>query len=426
MEKKAGFWTVNKSDKMRTELLIGIIAFVVSCGEQGRSITEAKRQNLSPHVAQFLIEGQRAHEAGVYDMALAYTDSVEAYAPDLADLHFLRGAIYTRLNRPDVAQAAYETVLELDPWYPGARHNMGLNAFRRGQLRSAINLYLEEESEVGGTATLYHELGRAYAKLGEPDSARTAYEAAIALDSTHATSYMWLGQLLEEAGDLEAALELSLKGLALQPTDLDYQYIVGTQYRRLEQPELAMPYLEPVAMAWPWHQGAQTNLGQVYMQLGREEEARDYFARADVAQQQAQAISEAEEAINYDPDMLDNWIHLGDLLRQSGQYGRAIEAFKNAAARDMPLGMWLGIQSNLAYLHLQDGDVQRAVDLFEMVLLNDSTMATAWVGLGVAYASQDRFQDARHVWERALVIEPQNSTTRSNLAQLAKMSKAGE
>ena len=114
------------------------------------------------------------------------------------------------------------------------------------------------------------------------------------------------------------------------------------------------------------------------------------------------------------------------LLRQSGQYGRAIEAFKNAAARDMPLGMWLGIQSNLAYLHLQDGDVQQAVDLFEMVLLNDSTMATAWVGLGVAYASQDRFQDARHVWERALAIEPQNSTARSNLAQLAKMSQAGE
>ena len=171
----------------------------------------------------------------MYDRALAYTDSVEAYAPGLADLHFLRGAIYTRLNRPDVAQAAYETVLELDPWYPGTRHNMGLNAFRRGRLRDAITLY-REEAQIGGTAALYHELGRAYAKLGEPDSARAAYEAAIALDSLHATSYMWLGQLFEEAGDLDEALKLSLKGLALRPGDLDYQYIVGTQYRRLEQP----------------------------------------------------------------------------------------------------------------------------------------------------------------------------------------------
>ncbi len=396
------------------------------CEQQHRSVTEAQRQSLPPHVAQWLIEGQRAHEHGRYDMALAYTDSVEAFAPDLADLHFLRGAVYTRLNRPDIAQAAYMAVLELDPRYPGARHNMGLNAFRRGKLRSAISFYREEESLVGGTATLYHELGRAYAKLGEPDSARTAYEAAIALDSTHATSYMWLGQLLEEAGDLAEALELSLQGLALMPDDLDYQYIVGTQYHRLEQPERALPFLVPVAQAWPWHQGAQTNLGQVYMRLGREEEAREYFARADKAQQQAQAISEAEDAINQDPDMLDNWIRLGDLLRQSGQYARAIEALKNAAARDMPAGVWLAIQNNLAYLHLQNGDTQQAEDLFEMVLLNDSTIAAAWVGLGVAYVNQDRPHEARRAWEFALGVEPGNATARGNLEQLDRHAASEE
>ena len=411
---------------MRIALILGIVVVASGCKWQGRSVSEAQRRSLPAHVAQMLIEGQRAHEAGRYDRALAYTDSVEAYAPDLADLHFLRGAIYTRLNRPDVAQVAYETVLDIDPQYPGARHNMGLNAFRRGRLRSAISLYREEEAVVGGSATLYHELGRAYAKLGEPDSARMAYESAIGMDSLHATSYMWLGQLLEEAGDLEAALQWSLAGLALRPGDLDYQYIVGTQYRRLEKPEQARPYLEPVADAWPWHQGAQTNFGQVLMQLGQEDLARRYFDRADVAQQQAQAISEAEEAINQDPDMLDNWIRLAYLLRESGQFGRAIEALKNAAARDMPVPMWLAIQSNIASLHLQDGDVEQAADLFEMVLLNDSTMAAAWVGLGAAYAAQDRVDEARQVWERALLIEPQNATARSNLAALARMETAAE
>ncbi len=400
---------------------MAIATLLFGCQGEQRSVTEAQRAMLPADVAQLLIEGQRAHENGLYDLALAYSDSVEARAPDLADLHFLRGAIYTRLNRPDVAQAAYETVLELDPWYPGARHNMGLNAYRRGRLRSAIDLYREEEKEVGGTATLYHELGRAYAKLGEPDSARTAYFMALAMDSTHATTYMWLGQLEEEAGDLEAALALSLQGLALRPHDLDYQYIVGSQYHRLEQPEKALPYLEPVAAAWRWHQGAQTNLGQVYMRLGREEDAREFFERADVAQQQAQAISEAEDAINQDPDMLDNWIRLGDLLRQSGQYGRAIEAFKNAAARDMPLGIWLSIQNNLAFLQLQNGDAQEAASLFEMILLNDSTMVAAWVGLGVAYANQDRTQEARQVWEKALALDPGNATARRNLAQLDAM-----
>ncbi len=407
---------------MRIFVHLGFVGLLlVGCQQQGRSVTERQRRALPQRVALMLIEGQRAFEEGRYDLALAYTDSVDAFAPDLADLHFLRGAIYTRLNRPDVAEAAYNTVLELDPWYAGARHNMGLNAYRRGRLRSAITLYHEEEERVGGTAALYHELGRAYAKLGEPDSARAAYEAAIAQDSLHATSYMWLGQLLEEAGDLEEALTFSLKGLRLRPDNLDYQYIVGTLYRRLEQPEEALPFLEPVAQAKPWHQGAQTNLGQVLVQLGRTGEAQRFLAQAEVAQQQAQAISEAEEAINQDPDMLDNWLQLSDLLRQSGQYGRAIEALKNAAARDMPRGMWLALQSNLAFLYLQDGDAAQASAIFEMVLLNDSSMAAAWVGLGAAYGTMHRTADARRVLARALALEPNNEAALQNMAELDAM-----
>ena len=399
---------------------------MAGCGSRGQTVTEAQREDLPPYVARFLIEGQRAHEEGLFDMALAFTDSVERYAPDLADLHFLRGHVYTRLNRPDIAQAAYETVLELDPEYAGARHNMGLIAYRLGQLRNAINLYTEEIAEVGPTAAAHHELGRAYAKLGEPDSARMAYEDALALNPNYATSYMWLGQLHEEAGDLEQALVTSLQGLELRPDDLDYQYIVGTLYRRLEQPEEALPFLEPVAEAWPWHQGAQTNLGQVYMRLGREDEARVVFELADEAQQQAQAISEAEDAINQDPDMLDNWLHLGTLLRESGQYERALEAFKNAAARDMPVDMWLVLQNNIAFLHLLLDETQQAANLFEMVLLNDSTMVAGWVGLGTAYANMDRTPEARDAWNQALDLDPQNAHARSNLAALDEIESGTE
>ncbi len=107
--------------------------------QESLSVTEQKRRSVDPKVGQFLLEAQRAYERGAYGMALALSDSAEAYAPDLADLHFLRGVVYTQLNQLHVAQAAYETVLELDPAYPGARFNMGLNAFRRGQLRDAID-----------------------------------------------------------------------------------------------------------------------------------------------------------------------------------------------------------------------------------------------------------------------------------------------
>jgi len=398
---------------MRTRLLL-LFLLAAGCSEPD-GIAEEQRKNLSPWVARYMIEAENAFGRGVYELALTYTDSVEAYAPELADLHYLRGRVYTQLNRLDVAQAAYQTVLEIDPAYAGARFAMGLNSFRRGKLRDAINSYLEEESQVGPTTALYHELGRAYAKLGVPDSAQIAYTQALTIDPDHAMTHMWLGQLLEETGDLEGALETSLAGLNLRPDDLDYQYIVGTQYFRLDSAEAALPYLEPVAERRSWHHGAQFNLGQVYMRLGRESEAEKYFARADHAQQLQQRVNEAQNAINNDPGSPANWIELGNRLRQAKRYGRAIEAYKNGLTIDVPPGLALYMQTNLATLYLECGDATEAANRLEAILRADPTITAAWFNLGVAYAQGGRLDEARATWAELLEREP---THESALAYL--------
>ena len=174
-------------------LLALLLVIVAGCStEADKSVTEQMRESIDPKAVGFLLEGQRAFERGVHSAALALTDSAEQYAPGLADIHFLRGAVYAKLNQLEISRAAYETVLELDPQYKGAHYNLGLNAFYQGKLRDAINFFKAEEA-LEATSNLYLEMGRAYAKLGEPDSAQYAYEQAIAIDSTNATAIMWLG-----------------------------------------------------------------------------------------------------------------------------------------------------------------------------------------------------------------------------------------
>lgn len=395
--------------------LVPILLLVAGCAQgDSRTITERKRETVPPQVARFLVEGERAFDRGVYGVALAMTDSVEQVMPDLADLHFLRGKVYTQLNQLETAQFAFQMVVELDPEYAGARFEMGLNNFRRGKLRDAIGLY-QEERELGEWSGLLHELGRAYAKLGEADSARAAYEAAIGLDPDNAMAFMWLGQLLEESGDMQEALETSLEGLALRPDNLDYQYIVGTQYFRTERAADALPYLEPVASERPWHHGAQFNLGQVYMRLGREEEARAYFARADSAQQVQQQVNEAQDAINHDPETLENWILLAGLLRGSGQFDKAIEAYK-VIVSFIP---WdLSLQNNLAILYMENGQHEVAIDRFQAILRADSTLTSAWLNLGVAYANSGETARARSAWQRLLGLAPGHVTARQFLSRL--------
>jgi tetratricopeptide (TPR) repeat protein len=397
-----------------------LILLIAACGPRdtrdGLSITERRRLTVDPRVGPFLLEAQQAYERGVYEMALAFTDSAERLAPDLADLHFLRGAVYTQLNQLPIAEAAYEVVLELDPAYPGAHYNQGLNASRRGKLRDAVT-HFEAERSLSESSDLMLELGRVYSRLGEPDSARMAYERAIILDDSNATAYMWMGQLFEELGDFDRALEYSQKGLALRPGELDYQYIIGSLLYRDGQIEEALPYLEPVAEAQPWHHGAQFAMGQVLTRLGREPEAQRYFVQADTAQQRQQRVNELQEAINLEPTGLDNWVKLGTLLRESGRIELAIEAFKVATSLQ-PENLFL--QSNLALLMMENAETDAAIRRFRAILSLDSTLADVWANLGVAYANTSRPDAAREAWETALRYNPGNQTLRAYLAELGR------
>ncbi|GIV59543.1 tetratricopeptide repeat protein [Rhodocaloribacter litoris] len=401
-------------------IIFAVLLFLAGCrsgpDSEALTITERKRMTVDPRVGAFLIEGQRAYERGAYALALALTDSAEHYAPDLADLHFLRGLVYSQLNQLELAQAAYQEVLRLDPAYRGARYNIGLNAFRAGKLRDAID-WFKEERKLEPTSGLMLELGRAYARLGEPDSARMAYEAALALDSTNATAHMWLGQLYEEMGELDQALTASRHGLRLKPDNLNYRYIVGSLLHRMGRNEEARAYLQPVAESLRWHQGAQFNYAQVLMRLGRADEARRYFARADSAQQLQQQINEAQDAINREPEVLANWVRLGELLRRAEQYGRAVEAYKVAVSLQ-PENLYL--QSNLALLMAENGDTAGAIRRYRAILGIDSTLADVWFNLGVVYANAGRPAEARQAWEQTLKYKPNHPVVRAYLRQLAE------
>ncbi|HET6567452.1 MAG TPA: tetratricopeptide repeat protein [Rhodothermales bacterium] len=378
--------------------------------------TDQLRQTLDPRARQFLIQAQQAYKVGRYNFALALTDSAEALAYELADVDFLRGQIYTEMNRLDIARAAYETALKKDPEYRGARMNIGVNEFRRGKLQDAIKFFHGEE-KIDPNSSLYLEMARAYASLGVADSARIAYEKSIALDSTNATAYMWLGQLYEATGDYDKAVYYSRRGLQLKPEDLDYHYILGSQLYRMGEVDEAAKELKLVADKRPWHQAAQYNMGQVLIRQGKEKEAQVYLDQADKAQQLQQKTNEAEEFVNRNPKDLEGWVKLGELFRQAGTLDRAIDAFKVAAS----IAPWnLNLQSNLASLILANGNQQEAVRRYSAILRADSTLSDVWLNLGVAYADMGRLEQARQCLRASLRHNPRDRTARNYLAQLDK------
>ncbi|MEM1094175.1 MAG: tetratricopeptide repeat protein [Bacteroidota bacterium] len=393
------------------------ISFLAAAGIIGctsGTSTEDARANADPRAVGFLLDAEQAFERGAFTLALALSDSAEVYAPELVDIHFFRGRVYTEMNQLEVSNAAYGVALDADPEYQGVRFNLGINQAREGKWREAIDWYVQEEAKFPSTS-LYTELGRAYARLGEADSARWAYTEAIALDDSNTTAYMWMGQLEEEVGDLEKALQVSETALAMQPQNLDYQYIVGTLLFRLGRVDAAEPYLRAVADARAWHHGAQYNMGQILVRQDNEAEAEFYLTRADSAQQLQQRINEAQNAINREPDMLDRWLELAQVLRNGGKTQQAMEAYKVAVSLQ-PENLFL--QANLAQLMMENGDLYDAERRYVSILRLDSTLADVWFNLGVLYANNGNAEGARSAWQRTQRLRPNHPAVRQYLRQL--------
>jgi tetratricopeptide (TPR) repeat protein len=397
-----------------------IVAIAGGCARdeaQELTRTERLRLKIDPRVGAYMARSQSALEQGNYNLALALTDSVLAVEPVLADPHFLRGRILSLLNLPEQALASYQTVIELDPEYRGAWYDMGLIAFRGGRLREAVE-FLQNEERIEPTDFLYLELGKVYARLGEPDSARMAYEKSIVLNPSNASAHMWLGQLMEETGDLDAALAHSLEGARIKPGDHEYEYIIGSLYFRQGDNEKAIEYLKPVADALPWHQGAHYNLGQALLRTGRDAEARTHLARADEAQQMQQAVNDAQSAVQTDPENRDKWVHLSDVQWKVEQYEKAIDAYSVALSLD-PTNF--AMQTNLANMLVQSGNIEAGISRYQSILRIRPEMVEAWLNLGVAYANAGQYADARATWEKGLEIDPQNRSLRQYLAELKKI-----
>lgn len=386
------------------------------CGdERERQTGDAGPERVIPQsVLRLLVQAQAAQGRGEHGMALALVDSAQRRAPDLPDAHFLEGSIRSDLSDVDQAEAAFKRVVALEPNYRGAWFNLGNTAVRQGQLRQALSYYAEER-ERHPTAPLLTYMGRVYARLGEADSARQAFEGAIDVDADHAPAYAHLGQLYEDEGRFEEALALSQRALALAPANLDFRYIVGAQLLRTGQAEGAAAYLRTVIEQRPWHYGAHYNLGQALVRLGRRSEAQHFLTRADSLQELQSKVEHAQVTAETNPGLPMNWVRLGEMLRQSGRIEEALEAYQ--VARSLAPEN-LAVQHNLANLFLARGDTAQAVGRYRTILQQDSTFTDAWLNLGVVYALSGEPDRARQAWQNVLRYVPGHSTAKTYLAQL--------
>lgn len=401
-------------------LMLGMLAGCTQ--DDGLTRTERARKNVHPKAAEYLLLAQDAMESGNFASALVLADSAGTYAPELADVPFLKARLYGDMQRLGDALTEYQKTLEMDPEYRGAWRNMGNLALRGGDYQRAYGLY-RHELDVYEDPEVWVLIGRTYEQRQMADSARMAFERAIEMNPELAEGYLRLGQIYKELGNLEKAVAVSREGLALDPQNLNYQYAVGSLLILTGELEEAEGYLRAVVNAQPWHYWANYNLGRTLVRLGQEAEAQEYLSHAERLQQHLAEIDYWEGLARNNPEHLMLWVKLADALRRAGRVEEAERATSMALSL-APRYMMREFEGPLAEENVEAGmamvrgDIDAALAHYQQLVKAHPDVADLWVNLGIVYAARGQVDEAQSAWETAMQHVPQHRFAKGYLHQI--------
>jgi tetratricopeptide (TPR) repeat protein len=172
-----------------------------------------------------------------------------------------------------------------------------------------------------------------------------------------------------------------------------------------------------------------TNSGFEVVAASYNEEASNYFRKAQDAQYPEDQIANYQKAIKLDPTFMEAYINLGVVYIKTERFEEAIDILQKA--HNINPEHWL-IKKNLvvAYINLgvsygRSGRIMDGISAYHEALVLDpqdtlalQNLSAAYNNLGVQSYYQGELQKACEAFNKALEVNPNNRIARDNLQSL--------
>lgn len=227
-------------------------------------------------VPAVVLQADALAEAERYDEALALLDEKGGQGP-LAESR--RAEVLLRAGREAEGREKLRALAESgDPTGPLA----AAQAFHRRELyKDSIPILESAVAKQPDSAIGYFMLGAAFERAGQRAQAVAALRRALEIEPDFHAALNYLGYTLAEKGEnLDEALSLAQRAVALDPDNGSYVDSLGWAYYQLGRHEQARGYLERAARLEPADATLQEHLGDVYVALGQNDRAREAYRRA--------------------------------------------------------------------------------------------------------------------------------------------------
>ena len=236
---------------------------------------QKKTSSNSPDMPALLKTASEALDHKDLPAAVQALKAVVEAQPENAAAWFNLGFAYSGLHQTEEAVQAYEKTLELQPDLFEAHLNLGILLI---QMKRAMESVAHLEKAVAlkpehPRAHLYD--GRALAAAGQPEAAEKQFQEALRLDPMLAIAWFDLGQLRLNRKDHAGALEAFQKAAELDPKLPQAQLGAALALEGLNRAPEAVPQFEQYLAAQPDDLETRFHLAKLYLQQGKNEQARE-------------------------------------------------------------------------------------------------------------------------------------------------------
>ena len=173
---------------------------------------------------------------------------------------------------------------------------------------------------------------------------------------------------------------------------INKNFALALQNHKKNNFQIAEKLYNEILKSSPYHEGAQSNLGILYNQLGKHQKAINCF----------------EKAIQINPNSANAYYNLGVIFTQLGESQKAISYYEKAIQINPNSA---NAYYSLGVIFTQLGESQKAINCFEKAIQINPNHIDAHNNLGTILNELGESQKAINCFEKAIKIEPENLTS---------------
>ena len=209
-----------------------------------------------------------------------------------------------------------------------------------------------------------------------------------------AGNHIQIGSAYLASAQYTTALKELLAAEKLTPDDPKIHYLLGIAYYGKGLPDMAIAEFKKALLLKPDDTEAYNYLGAVYMEKGRWDDAIAAFN-----QSLANIFNETPSTSLY---------NLGRAYHEKRDYDRALNYYREAAAKDPESSLMMLIEKNIGMCLYAKGETEEALRHFQKSVTLAPSLVESHYWIGISYQKLKRRADAATAFQNAIRLAPES------------------